>query len=102
MIHYVYLRLIELKSIIMIDNMMTQKGSTFLCPTSSDRNQSDSEQTPNFHSDSERFQAVPIGFRVEIVCSESDRFRVDSDRNLRLFFLKNSLFVFFYLIYTIY
>ena len=83
--------------------------STFLCPTSSDRNRSEplgTNRIPSRHPISTRNLSgsdwIPSRFWVEIVCSESDQFRVDSDRNLRIFFLKNSLFVFFYLIYRIY
>ena len=60
---------------------------------------------------------IPSGFRVEIVRSESNQFWVDSDWNLTLFLIKkliilillpniynkkNSLFLVYYLIYTIY
>ena len=45
-------------------------------PIGTTQNWSDSEQTPNFRSESKWFQAVPIGFQVEIECLESDQFRV--------------------------
>jgi len=43
----------------------TASASTFLCPTSSNQNQSDSEKTPNFHLESDWFWAVLSRFQVD-------------------------------------
>ena len=82
--------------------------STFLCPTSSDQNQSEpfrTNQIPSRHpistwnlsgskqfwSDSKWKLSAWIQF---------DQFQVDSDRNLRLFFKKKTHYLYFYIEYT--